>query len=342
MTAARVSDHQARSLARLLADARPHGTAELAAILGCRPDAVDRAVPDAAAALGLDIQACGSGYRLAHPLELLDAARLRRDLAPDVETGLTGIEVFDTIDSTHDHLLRRAEAGAASGLVCLAEQQSAGRGRRGRDWVSPFGGNLYLSLLWRTDRAPSALGGLSLAAGIAVAEAVNGVIGAGEGVGLKWPNDLHWRRRKLAGLLLEVTGDAHGPSRVVVGVGVNLVLSAAGGGGIDQPWVDLREVLGGRLPPRNALAAALINGLLRTLPRYAAGGLGPYLDAWRRLDVHLGEPVELVQGDRRIRGRHAGIDGDGALLLDTATGRQRFVAGEVSLRPLPHQQNVSA
>jgi BirA family biotin operon repressor/biotin-[acetyl-CoA-carboxylase] ligase len=240
------------------------------------------------------------------------------------------LEILDQTDSTNAHLMREASAGAPSGPVCLAEHQTAGRGRRGRVWVSPFGANLYLSVLWRYPIAPAQLGGLSLAAGTAVAAALHET--GAEGLALKWPNDVLWGRRKLAGLLLEVAGEAQGPIHLVVGVGVNLHMEPAQGEAIDQPWTDLSAVLGGRRYGRNRLAAAVIEALIATLDLFGREGLNPFLEKWNRFDGFRGESVRVVLGDRVTEGVHAGIAGDGALLLETSDGVRRFQAGEVSLR----------
>jgi BirA family biotin operon repressor/biotin-[acetyl-CoA-carboxylase] ligase len=152
-------------------------------------------------------------------------------------------------------------------------------------------------------------------------------------IGLKWPNDLHWRRRKLGGLLLEVAGESQGPSHVVVGIGINLRLTERQAAGIDQPWTDLAAALGDAVPGRNALAAQLIDALLPALAAFGEAGLAPFLADWRALDSCLGAPVEVIMGERRISGTCAGVTADGALLLDTDTGRRAFHAGEVSLRP---------
>ncbi|MBK1617826.1 biotin--[acetyl-CoA-carboxylase] ligase [Lamprobacter modestohalophilus] len=310
----------------------------------------------------------GQGYRLPEPIELLSSEAIQAQLDAQARQRISVLEILDQIDSTNAYLLasgRRTvltatssardcgsdlavDAGeicanvgeicvdvdeicADAGEICLAERQSAGRGRLGRRWVSPFGRNIYLSILWRYPLAPVQLGGLSLACGVAVAQALD-KLGV-EGIGLKWPNDVHWQRRKLAGLLLEVAGEAQGPSLVVVGVGLNLRLRAEEAAAIDQPWVDLCEVCGDRMPGRNALAAALIERLTATLSRYTDAGLAPFLDDWRRLDAYQGESVSLLNGQQRIQGRYCGIDAQGNLLLETDAGRRTFAAGEVSLRP---------
>ncbi len=320
-----------RQVLRILADGERHSGAELAQTLGVSRAAVWKAVRKAETSLGLQIETQrGRGYRLQAPLDLLDSARILEAIEPSQRRHLARIEIHDEIDSTNSHLMRAARGGAAAGTLCLAERQSAGRGRHGRSWVSPYGSNLYLSLLWRFELGPAQLGGLSLAAGTAVAAALSAE-GVAE-IGLKWPNDILWRGRKLAGLLLELAGEATGPSQVVIGVGVNTRLGAAGTA-IDQPWADLDEILGAQGYDRNRLAGRVAARLLGAVARYAQDGLAPFLAEWEARDPYLGAPVELHLGERRIVGRHAGITEQGALRLATTAGVQTFLAGEVSLRP---------
>lgn len=318
-------------IVRLLADGELCSGEAIAERLCISRAAVWKAVRKASETLQLEIDSVrGRGYRLRTPLELLETDAIRAALPGPRLGQLAEIRLFDLIDSTNTWLIQQARAGAASGSVCLAEQQSAGRGRRGRAWVSPFGGNIYLSLLWRFGLAPGQLGGLSLGAGVAVARALESTGAAG--IGLKWPNDLHWQRRKLAGLLLEVAGESQGPSWVVIGVGVNLRLDPARAAGIDQPWVDLTTVLAGAVFSRNTVVAALIAELTAMLSDYGERGLAPLIDDWLARDAYRGEPVELMTGERRIAGVYAGIDRNGSLLLDIDGALHAFQAGEVSLR----------
>jgi BirA family biotin operon repressor/biotin-[acetyl-CoA-carboxylase] ligase len=318
-------------IVRLLADGQLWSGEAIAERLGISRAAVWKAVRKASERLQLDIDSVrGRGYRLRAPLELLDADAIGSGLPAPLRARLPQIRLFELIDSTNTWLMQQAGNGAPSGSVCLAERQSAGRGRRGRVWVSPFGRDIYLSLLWRFGLAPAQLGGLSLAAGVAVARALESTGAAG--IGLKWPNDLHWQRRKLAGLLLEVAGESQGPSWAVIGVGVNLRLDPARGADIDQPWVDLATVLRGAAFSRNLVASALIAQLVSILSDYGDHGLAPLIDEWSARDAYLGEPVELVTGQQRIAGVHAGIDRNGALLLDIHGDQRAFQAGEVSLR----------
>lgn len=317
---------------RQLADGNLHSGGALADRLGISRAAVWKGVRKAGEVLGLDVRSVrGRGYCLTAPLELLDPERILAEMPPQARDSIARLEIQDDVDSTNSHLMREALRGAPSGCLCLAERQTAGRGRHGRTWVSPFGANIYLSLLWRYPFGPGELGGLSLAAGAAVARVLEA-----EGVpdiGLKWPNDILWSRRKLAGLLLEVSGEAQGPALVVAGLGLNTRLLDSQATGIDQPWVDLESVPGLAGSSRNRLAARLAAGLIDAMSRYGSDGFRPFLSEWERFDLYRGERVELRLGKRTMVGIHAGIDGQGALRLDRDGTIETFQAGEVSLRP---------
>jgi BirA family biotin operon repressor/biotin-[acetyl-CoA-carboxylase] ligase len=320
-------------IVRLLADGEWHSGETLAEALGLSRSAVWKAVHKAGKGLGLEI-VCqpGRGYRLAEPLELLDARTILAGLGDDGRRWVSRLEIFDTVESTNTHLLRAGRDGAPSGALCLAERQTAGRGRRGRAWVSPFGANVYLSLLWRYPAGPGELGGLSLAAGSAIAAVLEGE--GVEGLALKWPNDVLWGRRKLAGLLLDVVAEAQGPSLVVVGLGVNTRLRGAETQAIDQPWVDLDAIIGPGVYSRNRLAVRLAQALAAVMEGYGRSGLAPFLAQWEQYDRHRGEPVAVQLGDRTVVGIQEGVTGDGALRLCVDGAIRTFRAGEVSLRAL--------
>jgi BirA family transcriptional regulator, biotin operon repressor / biotin---[acetyl-CoA-carboxylase] ligase len=324
----RFSPSKAQLLA-LLADGRFHSGPELARQLGLGRTAVWGLIHELQG-IGLEAGAVsGRGYKLGQALDLLDEAAIRTALSKPAAELLAGIEIHDLIDSTNARLASLAREGLPDGHVCLAEMQTTGRGRLGRSWQSPFAGGLACSVLWRFEDH-LALSGLSLAAGVAMVRCLRraGFLD----VGLKWPNDVLWCGRKLGGILLEVSGEMHGRSTVVLGVGLNVRLSRQQGEAIDQPWVDLAEI-GVAQPSRNALVAGLLDELLPLLGGYARSGLAPYLAEWESYHCYGGQPVILRQGDRVIRGRVAGINPEGCLLLDREDGvRGVFASGEVSLR----------
>jgi BirA family transcriptional regulator, biotin operon repressor / biotin---[acetyl-CoA-carboxylase] ligase len=285
--------------------------------------------------LGLEIESVkGRGYRIPGGVELLDRGAISSGLSAEAEALLGELAIHEVIDSTNAEALRRIEAGARSGLVCTAEQQTSGRGRRGRDWVSPFGRNLYLSLVWEFTRGAAALEGLSLAVGVAAARALSGC--GVEGVELKWPNDLLFQQRKLGGVLLEMVGDATGVCQVVVGVGINVLMPASAGEDIDQPWTDLGMLPGeGEPPSRSVLLGALLSELLTLLAGFEEGGFGPWREPWQELDAHAGSAVILTAGEEQTAGVARGVDERGALLLETSLGIKPVYGGELSLRAAP-------
>jgi BirA family biotin operon repressor/biotin-[acetyl-CoA-carboxylase] ligase len=319
-------------LLSLLADGKFHSGTELAAALAISRSAVWKHL-QALSELGIDLMAVsGKGYKLAQPLKLLERWQIESHLHESAAKLLQDIEVHDVIASTNSYLLERAHQNAMCGLVCLAEYQSAGKGRRGKTWISPFGHNIYLSILWHYQNGPASIAGLSLAIGVAL---VNALQQAGiDGVGLKWPNDIYWRGRKLAGILIEVSGESSGPCHAVIGLGLNLYLPESQGHNIDQAWVDLSQIMGnGQMIERNKLVALLLNQLLPTIADFETLTLAAYLTEWRRFDCMLGKPAAVSIGLQHFQGIVRGIDEQGMLLLEQADGQVRsFASGEVSLK----------
>ena len=325
-TAAMEVRHQ---LARLLADGRPRSGAQLAQSLGLPRSHLPRQL-SALAALDLEVEAVrGRGYRLARPLELLDAARILAELPAASRARLAGLEVLAEVDSTNRYLLEHPSRGAPGVLACLAEMQTAGRGRRGRGWVSPFATNVYLSVLSRFAVRPAALQGLSLAVGIAAARAVESV--GGRGVALKWPNDLWLAGRKLGGVLVETVAAGAAATDAVAGIGINVEVPAPARAQIDQAWTDLHTA--GVRVARNHLAARVLDEVLGIAESFRAHGFGALHRDWRRFDVLHGREVEVDGPCGRMHGRAAGVDTDGALLLEVDGRRRRVLSAEVSVRP---------
>lgn len=318
-------------LLHTLADGEFHSGEELARLLGVSRTAVWKQLQKMQLQTGLILESVkGRGYRLAQPLELLDRGRVAGDMTAAAAGLLSELEVLEQVDSTNRLALLRAQGGGRRGHVIVAEQQTAGRGRRGRPWVSPFGCNIYCSVLWEFDGGAAALEGLSLAIGVAVAETLV-AIGV-PGVGLKWPNDLVWEGRKLAGILLEMVGDAAGHCQVVVGVGLNVAMTGdTRAAPIDQPWVDLQTARG-EVVSRNQLLALLLSSLLPALEQFEREGFAAVRPAWLALDSFFGREVAVHLGDSVVLGVAAGVGETGALLVDTPQGRQQFHGGEVSLR----------
>lgn len=317
-------------LLRHLADGRFHSGQVLADVLGVSRTAIWKQVRRLQDDYGMTVHAVrGRGYRLASALELLDRERVQAHIGGLASARLERLTLVATTSSTNSDAAADPPLRSGRGRVWLAEHQTAGRGRRGRDWISSYGSNVTLSLAWRFDLPMSALSALSLAAGVATAEALRDV--GVEGHTLKWPNDLLVDGRKLAGVLVEVFGEAGGPATAVIGVGINTRLPAASAQRIDQPWTDL-DTLGGDSISRNALAGTLVDRLVNACEMFAREGIGSCRERWQSFDKLLGSVVRLYRGDRFIEGRYAGIAADGALILETDDGCSAYHAGELSLR----------
>ncbi len=318
------------TLLPLLADGEFHSGQVLAEALGVSRTAVWKQVNRLNAESGLAIETVrGKGYRIPGGIELLSAGRVTAALGVRARELLAHLEILESVDSTNSEVLRLAERGGTSGLVCTAEQQTAGRGRRGRTWVSPYGSNLYVSLLWEFTQGAAALEGLSLAVGVAVTRAL---LACGvSGLRLKWPNDILCGGSKLGGILLEMSGDAAGSCRVVIGVGLNVAMPNGAAHDIDQDWTDLSSCCAQR-PGRNLLLAALLNELLPLLADFEQRGFSHWRDEWLSLDAFEGTPVVLNTGTSQLAGIARGVDARGALQLETGQGLQSIYGGEISLR----------
>jgi len=313
---------------RLLADGEFRSGEAMARTLGVSRATVWNALHGLDGA-GLEIfKVRGRGYRLSQPLTWLDRAAVERELG--ARNGTFSLEVLDLAASTNTLLMERAAGGAAGGSVMAVEWQTQGRGRRGRVWHATPGAALTFSLLWRFQQGAGALSGLSLAIGVAVLRALKrwGVADAG----LKWPNDVIWRGRKLAGMLIEMQGEVTGPSAAVIGLGLNCRLPDTLRDRIDQPVIDLAQITGGA-PDRNRLLAMLLEAMADVLEAFAESGFAPLRDEWDRHHVYREKSVRLTLPDAAtLDGTVRGVDENGALLLDTANGVRRVHSGDVSLR----------
>lgn len=313
---------------RDLADGDFHSGAALARTLGVSRGTVWNAVRELDAAHLTVYRVRGRGYKLARALSLLDRDAIVRSAGTDAAR--FRIEIIDTADSTNTLLMQRCAGTAPSGTVIAAEWQRGGRGRMGRSWHAGIGGALTFSLLWRFNQGASALAGLSLAAGVALVRALT-KLGAAE-ARLKWPNDVLWRGGKLAGMLIEMQGDALGPSAVVVGMGLNVRLSEAVRGRIDQPATDLETACGGLLDRSRVLGTVLAE-LALVLDAFSREGFAPLREEWERYHVHQGRRIEVkLPGGRVEAGIARGVADDGALLFQTGSAVRRLHSGELSVR----------
>ncbi len=320
-------------LLRQLADGERHSGEELAAALSISRAAVWkqlRQLDD----WGIALEArAGRGYRLAAPLDLLDAARIRALLPEKPAERLRNLEVHEALDSTNDRLLAADDLPPGRFDACLAEFQNAGRGRGGRRWVAPFASGLCLSVNWSFRDAPATQGALSLAAGVAVLRALRRL--GFRGLSLKWPNDIVHRDGKLGGILIDLRAEAAGPAYFVIGVGLNVRLPRVAQDSLYAEGVDAIDLASLGVPPdRNLAASALIGELALALEEFGARGMSAFTDEWDNADALIGRPVRVLQGGQALDGFARGVDIDGALLVDVDGGRRRILAGEVSVRPV--------
>lgn len=314
----------------MLADGLFHSGEDLGDALGISRSAVWKHLHNITEGV-LKIDAVrGRGYRLARPLELLEEDIMRSTLSGNALQLLSGIEIHHDIDSTSAALMQMVARGVPSGYACFAERQRQGRGRHGRAWVSPYASNIYLSVLWNFPAGTDSVAGLSLATGVAVMRTVEemGI----DSAGLKWPNDIICEGEKLAGILLEMSGESSGPCSIVVGVGLNIRMPESAAAQIDQPWTDLESILNQRVS-RNQAGGLLLHHLLLMLDEYQQQGLAPFLKEWRQHDILSGNQVSIHLAQSVESGVARGVDESGAMLVENNSGvLKRYISGEVSMR----------
>lgn len=314
-------------LIKTLADGEFHSGESLGVALGVSRAAVWKRLKGLSA-LGIEVESVkGRGYRLAGGLCLLNAQSISAAISPEAQPLIANLFCLEEVDSTNQYLLLEH---ARRGDVCLAERQTAGRGRRGRAWASPYGQNMYLSIRWQYEQGVAALEGLSLAVGVIVSEVLEQDFGV-TGTKLKWPNDLLMSGRKLGGVLIEVGGDLTGDCAVVVGLGLNVSMSQASvGQAINQPWIDLLQA--GMAIDRNELCGKMISRLIPALQSFPQLGFLPYHQRWMARAAFLDQSVVLTTPARSVSGVMRGIDRGGNLVVEVENELQVFSGGEISLR----------
>jgi BirA family transcriptional regulator, biotin operon repressor / biotin---[acetyl-CoA-carboxylase] ligase len=319
-----------RELLKILSDGQFHSGEKLGEMLGVTRSAIWKVFKQLPA-LGVDLEGITRrGYRLNGPIELLDDVLIQSQLSIHAQASVSRLDVLESIGSTNDYLLNLAKSGVKKGQVCLAEHQSAGRGRLGRHWHSPYASNIYLSMLWQFEDDPASLSGLSLAVGVAIIRALKayGI----EGAGLKWPNDVLYQGQKLSGTLIELFGESHGHTNIVIGIGLNVAMPESAAPSTDVPWTDVASITG-ETPERNRLVALLLNELVDELDAFGRQGFAASLPDYREADVLCDQAVTMILPTGNVKGVVKGIGDHGELLFDGADGKAReFTHGEVSVR----------
>jgi len=327
-----MTDKKLKKLLQILGDGEYHSGNDLGEKLGVTRAAVWKLIQQIKE-LGINIEAkTNLGYCIPGGMELLSTTQIKKNLSPQYQSLIKNLDILNIVDSTNNYLLNKARSGTSDIAICLAENMTAGRGRFGRQWVSCFGKNIYLSLLWHFKTDISKLLGLSNVVAVAVARALQ-KYGVSEHLGLKWPNDIQWQGHKLAGILIELHGESHHHSHAVIGIGLNLDLISQLSTKSKIDLIDLLTITG-KKPQRNQLSAYIIEAVIDALKKFQLEGLQPFITEWIKLDVALNQPVKIIAGQKEIKGIYRGIDSaTGELVLEEKGGNlQRYSSGEVSLR----------
>lgn len=302
---------------------------QLGVMFGISRAAISKHI-EALTEMGLDIyRVTGKGYQLSEPLDLLQVEKIISYF--DKNDDVPNITVLDVIDSTNSYLLRKVPHQIIDGQLCVAEYQSAGRGRRGRQWISPYGSNIYLSLYRYLDQGMSAAMGLNVVVALGVFDAIKKLYQ--HDVELKWPNDIYLHGKKLAGILIDLEGQPMEACHCVIGIGLNLSMPEASAKQVDQPWSDLSTVVGHHIS-RNELTAELIKQINSRLIEHNKNGLRNMLDDWHQHDLYFNKAIKIITGDKETHGISRGIDAQGALLMESSGVVSPVYGGEVSLRGL--------
>jgi len=325
-----------KALLQILGDGKYHSGAIIGKKLHLTRAAIWKIIQQANK-YGIEIEAkTNLGYRIPQGLELLDKQKIIQYLNNNHVFPPDKILILDDIESTNSYLaelIKNKNFKKEQKCICFAEHQTAGKGRLGRKWFSPFAQNIYLSILWQFYREPYELSSLGLAVAIAVVEALRDY-GIKKDLSLKWPNDVLWQNLKLAGILIELVGEAHYAYNAIIGVGLNINMPKKAVEKIDQPWCDVAKITNAT-PQRNRLAGLLLNHLLSALTIYQNQGLKPFIKKWRKLDATYGKKVAIITPRQAIVGVGSGIDEKGFFLLKDKNGKtMAFHSGEVSLVPI--------
>lgn len=273
----------------------------------------------------------GKGSMLSEPLILLDNKKIKSLLSENIKS-LVSIEILETTHSTNDYLKTILEKKSI--IVCLAEQQTKGKGRLGRQWHSPFAQNIYFSCHYPFHKDVSKLTGLSLIIALATISALRVYCGENNFV-IKWPNDILVDAKKLAGILVEINTDMHGLTDAIIGIGINCNMSNTDGDTIDQPWTSLQQVTGKSID-RNKLVATLITALIKYIQQFEVSGLVHFRGEWKTNDYLLGKSVTVISGgNNELTGIATGINDQGHLLVKLSDGTIHAISsGDATLKKL--------
>lgn len=281
---------------------------------------------------GIEMEAkTNLGYKIPGGLEILDKKVIGQYVNANHKNVFANTIVLDNVVSTNSYLVDHLTSSTKIPRICFAESQCDGKGRLGRSWFSPYGRNIYLSLLWQFAKVISELNGLSIVVAIAVVEALK-KYGIEENIMLKWPNDIVWHKQKLAGVLIELYGETYDVYNAVIGLGLNVHIPQKMSKKIGQPWCDIFQITK-TIPQRNKIAGLLLDKILDTLVDFQENGLNPFLKKWQKLDATYGKQVTIITPQQqKISGIGQGISDKGEFVLKDQTNKTHiFTVGEVSL-----------
>lgn len=329
------ADLRRRKLLAMLANGERYSGEQLAKQLRVTRSAVWKLIRNLRD-IGIDVEAVAhQGYQLPRAVQLYDATAIRAAVGEKSRESLDNVDVLLTVDSTNRFLVETISSAPSLASVCVSEVQTAGRGRRGRSWLAPFGSGICLSLAWQFEESPPNFSALSLVVGVALMRALRRL--NCQDVQLKWPNDVVSRNRKLAGILIDMRGEAGGPARVVIGIGMNVHMPAQTRITLAEQQAtlvtDLYDVTQGHPPDRNVLVGAVVDELIQALRNFQTRGFAPFSDEWLSYDSLRDMPVRVLSANATIAGIARGVAADGALQVDVNGELRRFMSGDVSLRP---------
>lgn len=268
------------------------------------------------------------GYQLLTPLILLNENQIRSRLNDYSLSTAFDFHLAAEVDSTNSYL--KSLPSAPSTAICCAEKQTQGRGRFGRQWSSPFGDNVYFSMRCEWTQCLSQLSGLSLVVSLALLHCLKRHQ-IDDGIGVKWPNDLLWQNKKLAGVLIEVSAESHGNAQLIIGIGINVNSSSEKQQLSDKPWCSLYDITG-RYVDRNRLIADLIASLIQYLEQFKEEGFHGFRQQWLDVDLLKGQAITVSQPAGVLLGRAFGVNDAGQLCLMDEEGRMHYLSsGDASL-----------
>lgn len=321
------TNENVHKLLKILNDLEYHDGSNLGEALGITRAAIWKLIKKLKA-YGIAIQSCQSkGYRLLKPLILLDEKKIKAAH----NTAKMHLEIFEKIDSTNDYLKKQA-LSMQQIAICLAEMQTAGKGRLNREWYSPFAENIYLSLRYPLTTDISQLNGISLLAGLAICKAIETLFPMLKPhLRVKWPNDVWISGEKLAGTLMEIQAESHGNCQIIFGIGLNVNMQQVPKTSITQKWTALTKATNTYID-RNPLCASLITQLIAYIERFLNKGFKDFQTEWKKRDALTQRTLRLSTGTQDWEGDYLGINAQGHLLLRTRQGKQlSFAAGDATL-----------